>query len=171
MKRAQAVPRPLRDLADEVGRFVHYWGFKQVHGRIWTYLFVSEEPLDAADLMERLGVSKALVSISVADLLRHDVIEEAGKSAEGTQLYRTNSDLFGVILKVLRNRERKMLASTLDAVSEAKSLQNEEREKWKVSQRQLRTLTEFVQSGQTVLDALLAMRDVDFSQLKKFTQP
>ena len=54
----------LNKLADEVGELVYNWGLKRVHGRIWTHLFLSNRPLDASDLVKRLDISKALISIS-----------------------------------------------------------------------------------------------------------
>lgn len=105
------VPHELEDLAEQVGDFIQYWGFKKVHGRIWTHLFLSNHPLDAGDLCKRLNISKALVSMSIADLLEYEVIQEVGKGEQGTLLYRANPDVTRVIFNVLRKRERKMLAS------------------------------------------------------------
>ena len=103
------VPPEFHDLAENIGAFIEYWGFKRVHGRIWTHLFLSDRPLDSGDLVKRLKISKALVSMSVADLMEYDVIRPAGKGAEGTQLFAANPDLTSVIFNVLRQRERKML--------------------------------------------------------------
>ncbi|MGA3762246.1 ArsR family transcriptional regulator, partial [Bacillus velezensis] len=83
----------LEDFAEQIGQFIEYWGFKRVHGRLWVHLMLSEAPLDASQLIRRLRVSKALVSMSLGDLLEYDVIEEAGKSARGTQLYRAREDV------------------------------------------------------------------------------
>ncbi len=59
--------------------------------------------------MQRLKVSKALISLSLNDLLKYDVILESGKSSRGTQTYIPNPDVLDVILNVIRRRERKML--------------------------------------------------------------
>jgi len=103
------VPPELDDLAEQVGEFIEYWGFKRVHGRIWTHLFLSEKPLDAGDLVKRLRISKALVSMSIADLLEYEVVLPSGRGPEGTQLYQANTNLSAVIFNVLRQRERKMI--------------------------------------------------------------
>lgn len=104
------MPPELDALADEVGDFICYWGFKKVHGRLWTHLFLAKDALDAGQLMGRLKISKALTSLSLNDLLKYEVILEHGKSNRGTQLYIANQDVLDVILNVLRARERKMLA-------------------------------------------------------------
>jgi len=104
-------PHELDDLAEQVGDFIQYWGFKKVHGRIWTHLFASDHPLDAGDLCKRLKISKALVSMSIADLLEYEVIQEVGKGEQGTLQYAANPDVTRVIFNVLRRRERKMMAN------------------------------------------------------------
>jgi DNA-binding transcriptional regulator GbsR (MarR family) len=100
----------LEEFASEVGQFMEYWGFKKVHGQIWCHIYLSQQPLDAAELMRRLSISKALVSISLKELLDFAVIEEAGKSERGTRLYKPREDLGATILDTLRRRERKMMA-------------------------------------------------------------
>lgn len=164
------VPPEIQELADQVGKFIHYWGFKQVHGRIWTHLYLSSEPLDAADLMERLDISKALVSISVADLLEYDVILEAGKSQDSTQLYRANPDLMTVIMRVLREREKKMLAQAATAVKQVSELSESEKAHWKVCPQNLNTLGDFILAGQAVLESIIGLKNLKFDDFSFFTK-
>lgn len=107
----------LTDLSLKLGELVHNWGFKRIHGRIWTRLFLSSRPLDAADLIEQLDISKALVSISLRELLDLRAVEDCGRSARGTNLYRANGNLNEIYLSLLKNRERMMLEQTSAALS------------------------------------------------------
>lgn len=116
----------LEEFAKQVGDFMEYWGFKKVHGQIWCHIYLSEHPLDAAELMRRLQISKALVSISLKELLDFGVLEEAGKSPRGTRLYRAREDLGAMILDTLRRRERKMMARILAAYSLLEKLDEDE---------------------------------------------
>lgn len=100
----------MEHLAQEIGRFMEYWGFKRVHGEIWCHLFLAKNGLDAADLMARLKISKALVSISLKELQEFHVIEESGKSDRGTKLYYAKPDIVTPILETIRRRERRMMA-------------------------------------------------------------
>jgi DNA-binding transcriptional regulator GbsR (MarR family) len=99
----------LQALADSVGKFIQYWGFKAIHGRIWTLLFLSEEPLSSVELSRYLKVSKTLLSFSVNELLGYQVIHEVGKGPRRTVYLRANPNISSVILNVLRNRERLMI--------------------------------------------------------------
>lgn len=115
MRHSKTIPSEMREFADQVGEFIQHWGFKKVHGRIWTHLFLSPEALDAGEIRKRLSISKALVSMSLSELLEYDVIEVTGKSSRGTLIYRANKDVMGVILNVLKLRERRMLSRILAA--------------------------------------------------------
>lgn len=110
IRKAVLYPPEVQELAEQVGGFIEYWGFKRIHGRVWTYLYLSTAPLDAGDLMRRFKVTKGFLSIALSELLDYDVIVEAGRSPDGTQLYGANLNITQVILNVLRKRERLMLA-------------------------------------------------------------
>ena len=157
----------LQELAEQIGEFIHYWGFKRVHGRIWTSLFLAKKPLDAADLVNQLSISKALVSISLRELLEFDVIQEVGKSPRGTHLYRTNPDILSVILSVLRQREKRML-SRIEAAHEALSRVNsEEREKYGLSEKHTVQLGSLVGKAVGALEGIIALQGIDFGDWRK----
>ena len=123
---AHKQPLELDDFANQVGHFMEYWGFKKVHGQIWCHIYLSKHPMDAAELMQRLSISKALVSISLKELLDFAVLEEAGKSPRGTRLYKARDDLGATILDTLRRRERKMMSRIFAAYSLLEKLDDEE---------------------------------------------
>jgi DNA-binding transcriptional regulator GbsR (MarR family) len=167
----QYVPPEIDELVNQVGDFIQYWGFKNVQGRIWAHLFLSDEALDAAELMKRLGISKALVSISVKEMLDYEVIEEAGKSSRGTIIYRANPDQESVIMNVLRRRERLMLSRIASAHRICRSVTNGERSKLKISDEGLGRLGDLIQKAELALDAILSTADMNrdplWSKLEK----
>lgn len=96
-------------LAEQVGLFIQYWGFKKIHGELWTHIYLSAHPISAIELGKRLEVSKALVSLSMKDLLHYNLILPAESPNKKLKLFVANPDVFNVILNVLKNRERPML--------------------------------------------------------------
>lgn len=42
----------LRSLSDSVGDFIRHWGFRRIHGQIWTQVFLSKDSLSGAELTE-----------------------------------------------------------------------------------------------------------------------
>ena len=157
------LPHELEELANEVGEFICYWGFKKVHGRLWTHVYLSKDPLDAGQLMQRLRVSKALVSLSINDLLRYEVIIESGKSARGTQTYVANPNLVEVIFNVLRRRERKMLARTESAHGLLAAVPGDGLEQAKICKDRLVDLGDIIRQAQMAFNTFLNLGNVDFS--------
>lgn len=119
---ANRAPQELRELALQIGQFIQYWGFKKVHGQIWSYIFLAKEPVDATTLVQRLNVSKALVSLAIKDLLKYDVIRVAGKGQRRKILFESNPDLMTVICSVLKQRELKMLENIKESFLKVEAL-------------------------------------------------
>ena len=163
------VPPELEDVATQVGDFIEYWGFKNVHGRVWVHRYLSPEPLDAGELIDRLGVSKALVSMSISDLLEFDVIKLAGKSERGTIQYAANPELMSVITNVLRKRERRMLSRVSSATRLLKDMPTSQSQV-KLAPEKVESLFEFVRTAETCLDGMLQLNEVSFADLAKFTE-
>jgi DNA-binding transcriptional regulator GbsR (MarR family) len=162
------IPPELEDVASQVGEFIEYWGFKNVHGRIWTHLFLAEEPLDAGELIERLGISKALVSMSISDLMEYEVIQVAGKSPRGTVTYKSNPDITTVISNVLRKRERRMLGRISSAVRLLRELPKESHGGVKLAPNRIAIITDMVQAAEQTLDGVLQFSDVSMDLWKAF---
>lgn len=161
------VPPELEDVANQIGDFIEYWGFKNVHGRLWAHLYVSPTPLDASQLMERLKISKALVSMSLSDLLEYEVVQIAGKSERSTVTYRINPHITTVITNVLRKRERRLLCRIAAAARLLKDLPTDDNRTIPLAAERTQSLYEMVRSAEAVLDGMLSMQEVDFSVWSK----
>lgn len=170
MSELEVLPPELEDLASEVGDFICYWGFKKIHGRLWTHIYLSSEPLDAGQLMQRLGVSKALISLTLNDLIRYEVIAESGKSNRGTQTYIANPDVLDVILNVLRRRERKMLARAETSHRMLTSLSPERLQRACLHSERIEALGRMVHQATNALSSLLELATVDLKAWEEINE-
>ncbi len=150
----------IKRVADGIGRFIEYWGFKAVHGRIWTLLYLSSEPLSAIQLARTLGVSKTLLSFSISELLQYNVIQEAGRGPKRTIYFRANPQINSVIFNVLKQRETPLIkeieASVLDlkADVERDTSSSPSRPGFEVSGTGLEELSSLVGAARAVLESL-----------------
>lgn len=160
-------PPELEELSEQIGNFIEYWGFKRIHGRIWTQLYLSRQPLSAGELIRRLKVSKALISMSLTDLLEYEVVREVGKGERGTLLYEANPDLMGVIMNVLRTRERRMISRILVAHKHLKALKAGDRQAFSIDDERLERMGELIQTADEVLESAISMgeQNLDISGL------
>lgn len=150
-------------LADEIGSFIQYWGFKSIHGKVWTHLYLSPEPLDAANIMKRLKISKSLVSITLADLLQYKVVESIGRGPKDTMIYRANPNIREVILDVLKNRELRMFGRLQKEYTNSYDLCLAEPE-GVVDPAKLKALGQMIEGAAGTLSAIIELRNVDFNK-------
>jgi DNA-binding transcriptional regulator GbsR (MarR family) len=102
---------------DAVGVFIEYWGFKAIHGRVWTLVALSRVPISQVDVAERLGVSRSLVSQAVAELEELGLVRPVGCSRKAP--YVAVLDVWPTIADVLRRREWRMLEDAKQAFEAA----------------------------------------------------
>ncbi len=105
--------------ADAVGALMELWGFKRQLGRVWTVLFLSEQPLGAAEACERLGISTGLLSMSLAELRAWGAVRNVSAPGERRERYVAEVHVWRLVQKVLGKRERRALDEALAAFEEA----------------------------------------------------
>ena len=98
----------LKAMAATVGDFIRYWGFRRIHGQLWTLIYLSKDPLSGAELLRMLNVSKALVSPALSELLDYKLIRVIATDGR-TKKYTANPEVFQVIRNILQQREKKLL--------------------------------------------------------------
>lgn len=161
-----AIPKEVLAMANRVGDFIEYWGFKHVEGKIWTVLFLSSQPRDMAYLGIQLGLSKALVSTAVARLLEYRVIHAVHPERQRYQAYAANPNVLEVIFHVLRTRERLMLMQVQATAQALKLLGDRKTEALGFSPTRVRFLSRLVKLTLGALDSTLSLRPWDMVRLK-----
>jgi DNA-binding transcriptional regulator GbsR (MarR family) len=142
----------LKRLESCVGEFMHYWGFKKVHGRIWVHLYTSKDPLDSEQLMLRLGLSKGMMSIAIRELVDHQVILSDHVGKHGVTYYRANPDIMAVITRVLREREMVMLAQAESACRDLLKVPAAELTQQGLDQHQCENVLQMTDSAKRLLE-------------------
>ena len=117
---SSSTEKKLEAFAGTVGDFIRYWGFRRIHGQIWTLVYLSNKPLSGVSITRTLRVSKALVSPALSQLLKPKLILSAGGDLK-TKLYTANPDVISIIADVLANRESKILKDAQKKFDELKS--------------------------------------------------
>ena len=168
LKKGEQLAPEVMQLAHAVGQFIEYWGFKSIHGRIWTLLYLSQDPLSAVELSRRLGVSKTLMSFSIAELLEYEVIEPVGKGVKRTLFFRANPQITTVILNVLRRRERPMMSEIESAFLRLQDAPGASSAALQVDQLQLDRLGEWIHAGKSALDHLVLKSDEESHLMRQF---
>src|SRR5512142_81696 len=99
--------------ADAVGAIMELWGFRRQLGRIWAVLFLSDRPLAAPDLCERLRISTGLLSMSLAELRRWGVVRSVEIRGDRKEHFEAETNVWKLVSRVLREREKRAVESAL----------------------------------------------------------
>ena len=153
------------EACDAVGTFIEWWGFKAIHGRIWTLLALHQEPMTQAAISRSLGVSRALVSGAVSELVDFGLIRpvHGGRQAP----YAANMDVWPIISDILRGREWRMIEAVqvaIEAAIEEAELAGSEgaSSQWSLERMRLVLgLTEIAQAFIKIVVALRVPRSMD----------
>jgi DNA-binding transcriptional regulator GbsR (MarR family) len=161
-------------VAEVIGRIMEYWGFKAVMGRLWTFLYLSPEPLTAAEIGERLGASTGSVSMAVADLQKWGVVRKTWRPGERKDFYEAETSIWKMVTRVIRERELVYVHDAIAAFEEAKAQINQlkqratavERTRLRFIEGRLTTLLALSRVGEGLINLIVAGKAVDLTPLR-----
>lgn len=162
----EQLEKDVDELSDRVGEFIRYWGFKKIHGKIWCHLFISKEPMDASELICRLGVSKALMSQSLAELLEYKVIITIDECKKKKR-YVPNKKIISVITSVLRQREQLILGDVMRHYRNVDNFSQEQLEVVGIQKDQLCKLGKMITFADRFLGSMLRFESISFKTFRK----
>jgi HTH-type transcriptional regulator, glycine betaine synthesis regulator len=169
-----ALQRAELAVADAVGELMELWGFRRQLGRIWAVLFLSERPLAAPDLCDRLRISTGLLSMSLAELRRWGVVRSAPVPGDRKEHFEAETNIWSLVRRVLAERERRAIDSALGTVEAAlrevkgalADVDPEVKSAARFRLQRLEQLAQLCRVGQGLLRVLLDSARVDIAPLK-----
>ena len=90
-------------MLDGLGQLSDYFGFSKVMGQLYGALLMSPEALSLDDLMERLSISKASVSMNMRTLEHMGMVRQVwlrGKSGR-RNYYQSETDFVSIFTNIL----------------------------------------------------------------------
>lgn len=94
-------------MVDGLSQLANYFGFSKVMGQLYGALLLSPEPLSLDDLMERLSISKANVSMNMRTLEHMGMVRQVwlrGRSGR-RKYYEAETDFLKIITNIISSRE------------------------------------------------------------------
>lgn len=155
----ERLERRVLTVCDRAGAFIEWWGFKAIHGRVWTLLALHHGPIPQSKIAQTLGVSRALVSQAMAELLEFGLVRAVGDHRNAP--YEATVDVWPTISDILRTREWMLLESARvaleSALSEAQS-QQAAGEAVVFDAEKMQMLIRMTESAQAILNMIVGLR-------------
>lgn len=163
-----------RIVSDAIGRLMEFWGFKRHMGRVWAILYLSDQPLTAADLRDRLALSSGAVSMTVSELSRWGVVRKVFVQGERRDYFEAEGNLWKMISRVLRERELGEIGEAIeafeDALSNLKRSHDDtlDQKRAAVQRARIEQLLELARLGRTMVNTVINSAIMDASWLPRF---
>lgn len=151
------------EVADTIGRLMEFWGFKRPMGRVWTLLYLSPEPLGAAEIGEQLRMSAGAVSMTLSELVKWGAVKKTWRPGERRDFYEPETSIGKLVQRVLRERELSLVRGFAEALESAeRDLSADPRDaRLEFKRERIRELRRLAKLGETLLTALVAGKTVD----------
>jgi DNA-binding transcriptional regulator GbsR (MarR family) len=158
--------------ADAIGDVIEHWGFRKALGRVWTVLYLSDKPLSAADLSDRLAMSAGAVSMALTELQRWGVARRVWRPGERREFFEAESDFWRMISRVIHDRERALARSVRERLEQVVALLRDAPPTAHSRERltRVKRLLSFAAIAETVIDSFIASRLADFSEFGNLLQ-
>lgn len=107
-------------MLDGLGQLADYFGFPKVMGQLYGTLLLSSSPLSLDDMMARLDISKASVSMNMRTLEHLGIVREVwvrGKAGR-RKYYEAETNYWQVITNVLAGREMRDVERAIRVMEE-----------------------------------------------------
>ncbi len=116
-------------MLDGLGQLSAYFGFSKVMGQLYGALLLSSEALSLDDLMERLSISKASVSMNMRTLEHMGMVRQVwmrGRSGR-RKYYEAETDFMQIVTNILSGREMRDVDRALMVMNENTKILSEAR--------------------------------------------
>jgi DNA-binding transcriptional regulator GbsR (MarR family) len=108
-------------MLDGLSQLADYFGFSKVMGQLYGVLLLNGDPLSLDELLERLDISKASVSMNMRTLEQLGMVRQVwlrGKS-DRRKYYEAETDLLQIVTNILSRREMRDVDRALNVLQDS----------------------------------------------------
>ena len=165
-------------MLDGLGQLSDYFGFSKVMGQLYGALLLSAEPMSLDDLMERLSISKASVSMNMRTLEHMGMVRQVwmrGKSGR-RKYYEAETDFVEIITSILSGREMRDVDRAIMVMEEntkllgdsVKTMDTEDRQLAELYLERISQMQTMFKFAQLVITSILArVADTDLDEISR----
>lgn len=100
----------------EWGRMSSQWGINPTMAQIHALLFITGEPMDMDEIIDRLSISRGNASMNLRDLMDWGVVRRFRKTGDRRDTYVADTDALTMVARVVRERKRREIDPTVEVL-------------------------------------------------------
>jgi DNA-binding transcriptional regulator GbsR (MarR family) len=102
----------------EWGRMSSSWGINRTMAQMHALMFVTGRPMAVNEFMDRLQISRGNASMNLRELMDWGIVRRFRSPGDRKDTYASDTDPYQMFLRVVRERKRRELDPTADAIRE-----------------------------------------------------
>jgi DNA-binding transcriptional regulator GbsR (MarR family) len=110
------LPSIVQSFVLHFGEMGSRWGISRTVGQIYALLFVSDVPLNAEDICERLGFSRSNVSMALKELQGWNLVRLKHLPGDRRDHFSTPDDIWEIIRTLTEERKKREIDPTLSTL-------------------------------------------------------
>ena len=173
---ARAIDDSIRIAAETIGELMEFWNFKPSMGKVWTVLYLCQDPMSAEEIVERTGLSAGSVSMTLNDLQLWGVVHRVRQDGERRRLYAAETDIWAMVTRVFKDRELKLVRRSIQSLNDALTVLEHETLtsdpsvmlRGRFVATRVRQLLDLARTGERVLERLSRSGELDLNPLRSW---
>jgi DNA-binding transcriptional regulator GbsR (MarR family) len=111
-----------QDFVLHFGEMGSRWGINRTVGQIYALLFLSEQPLNAEQMVEKLGFSRSNVSMGLKELQAWNLVRLKHLPDDRRDYFTAPDDLWEIVRTLVAERKKREIDPTLTKLREIAEL-------------------------------------------------
>lgn len=173
---ARAIDDSIRIAAETIGELMEFWNFKPSMGKVWTVLYLCQDPMSAEEIVERTGLSAGSVSMTLNDLQLWGVVHRVRQDGERRRLYAAETDIWAMVTRVFKDRELKLVRRSIQSLNDALTVLEHETLtsdatvmlRGRFVATRVRQLLDLARTGERLLERLSRSGELDLNPLRSW---
>jgi HTH-type transcriptional regulator, glycine betaine synthesis regulator len=104
------------------GQMGSAWGISRTMAEVYALLFITGEPLNTDDIMERLQISRGNASMSLRALLDWGIVQRTHKRGDRKEYFQAEQDVWAMFRAIVRERMKREVDPLLASLHEIRDL-------------------------------------------------
>lgn len=104
------------------GQMAGAWGISRTMAEVHALLYISGEPLNTDDIMDRLQISRGNASMSIRALLDWGIIEREHKRGDRKEYFQAEQDVWSLFRAIVRERIKREVDPLLASLHEIRDM-------------------------------------------------
>src|SRR3954471_20389550 len=144
--RAKILPASVERFVLHWGDMGSEWGVNRSVSQIHALLYLSERPLTAEEIAERLELARSNVSTSIKELLAWNLIRRVPVKGDRRDHFEAETDLWEIVTRIAAGRKERELDPAVAALQACMRDAERDRSIHPVARKRLKEMLDFVET-------------------------